>query len=104
MVGNTKKGKNVGKQIDALKESLLAEFKEQLAELLAGLTLSGGGGSRSSTDDDGPIVPDDLVFIPSQITTDTETELQVDEKESSKDSLDEAAEALRKIKERKKNE
>lgn len=95
MVGNAKKGQNVSKQIDALKESLLAEFKEQLAALLAGLTIAGGNVSTTSAAK--PITADDLIFIPSQITCDTDTELSVDEKESSKDSLDEAAEALRKI-------
>ncbi len=88
------------RELENLKAELLAELAKILGEVRATQILGLSGGQQPGELDDTPI------FIPETIGTgeNIEAEINIESKESSSEGLDDAAEALRKMKQKNKED
>lgn len=83
---------NIKKELDAMKQELLAELAKILGQVQAAQLL---GIQQSAPQEE----EEELMFIPSTICTgDVEAEITIQSEESDSDSLDSAAEALKAMK------
>ena len=90
---------DVSEQLDELKKSLLAEFQELLAMALQGLPISDKLSSVSEKLEQ----INDPTFIPEKIAGDIEQDIEVEEDEADAGNIDDIAEALRRAKQKEKD-
>lgn len=90
---------DVSEQLDELKKSLLAEFQELLAMALQGLPIS----DKLSAVSEKLEQINDPTFIPEKISGDIEQDIEVEEDEADAGDIDDIAEALRRAKQKEKD-
>jgi len=100
MVGTPRRKKvqvDVKKQLDELKQELLKEFGELLAQALQGMPVAP---QLQRTMEKLNTHFDEPIFIPAKITSDSDQQITVKEDEADGSNLGDAAEALRRAKEK----
>lgn len=101
MVGRSrqqdKKNTDINEQLESLKQTILKEFKDLLAFAMQNKIPVNPQVTQAIKE-----LTDEPIYIPSQITSDTDQEITIKEEETDDTTLGDAAEALRRAKKEKK--